>query len=110
MNENSDYDPDSAPYEPSDEEIAQMRAASPAEAAAVDTLILRECSDRWQKVAKIVGDLIKEFDQAYPHLPFAYIQARMDELEDMGKVEIVGNVWSMRYSEIRLTQATSGGT
>ncbi|WP_431095313.1 DUF3658 domain-containing protein [Polaromonas aquatica] len=110
MNENSDYDPDSAPYEPSNEEIASMRAASPAEAAAVDALILRECSDRWQKVAKIVGDLIEEFDQAYAHLPFAYIQARMDELEDMGKVEIVGHVWSMRYSEIRLVSSTLGGT
>ncbi|MFS2036323.1 DUF3658 domain-containing protein [Polaromonas sp. CT11-55] len=110
MNEDPVYDPDSAPYEPSDEEIAQMRAASPAEAAAVDALILRECSDRWQKVAKIVGDLIKEFDQSYPHLPFAYIQARMDELEDMGKVEIVGHVWSMRYSEIRLAPSPSDAT
>ena len=106
MNEDSEYDPDSAPYEPGDEEVARMRAALPAEAAAVDALILRECSGRWQKVAKIVGDLIKELDQAYPHLPFAYIQVRMEELEYMGKVEIVGNLWAMRYSEIRLVPST----
>jgi hypothetical protein len=106
---NSDHDPDSAPYEPSDEEIAQMRAASSTEAAAVDALILRECSDRWQKVAKVVGNLIKELDQTYAHLPFAYLQVRMEELEHIGKIEIVGHVWSMRYSEIRLVPSTPTG-
>lgn len=99
------FDPeDAAPYEPTDEEIGFMRAASKDAELAVDSMILRECSSQWQKVAKIVGNLIPELDQVDADLPIAYIQARMDELEELGKVEVAGNAWAMRYSEIRLVQ------
>ena len=38
-------------YEPTAEEIARMRAATPAEGEGVDAMILRECSGRFRKVA-----------------------------------------------------------
>jgi hypothetical protein len=99
----ADGDDDSdAPYQPTEEEVAQMRAATALEGQAVDAMILRECSNRWQKVAKIVGDLLDEFDSTYGHLPLAYLQARMQKLEDLGKVEIAGDLWAARFSEIRL--------
>ena len=94
-------DEHTASDEPSAEEIAQMRAATESEAQVVDALVLRECDLRWQKVARVVGCVSGEFDAALPHLPFAYIQARMQALEDAGLVEIAGDVWSMRHSEIR---------
>ena len=109
MTDSSDFDPqDAEPYEPTDEEIAQMTASSLEERVATQALILRECSDRWQKVAKIVGDLLDEFERTYPHLPLAFLQATMEKLEDLGRVEIVGDVWAMRYSEIRLAQSKAG--
>ena len=109
MTDSTEFDPqDAAPYEPTEEEVAQMLASSPEERAAAQALVLRECSDRWQKVAKIVGDLLDEFERTHPHLPFAYLQATMEKLEDLGKVEIAGNPWAMRYSEIRLAQPKSG--
>jgi len=79
-----------------------MRASSAQERAAVEVMVLRECAHRWQKVAKIVGNLMNEFEVAYPHLPFAMLPATMEELEDLGKVEIAGDPWAMNYSEIRL--------
>ncbi len=82
-----------------------MRAAPKDVERAVDAMIVRTCTSRWQKVAKIVGNLIPELEQASTDMPIAYIQARMDELEDSGKVEIAGDVWAMRYSEIRLAQS-----
>jgi Protein of unknown function len=88
--------------EPSADEIAQMRAATPDEAKAVDELILRECSLRWRKVAMVVGNLLAEFDGKFGHLPSAYIQTRMQALEEVGGVEIAGDIWAMRHSEIRL--------
>lgn len=88
--------------EPTADEIAQMRAATPEEAAAVDKLIRRECAAHWRKVAMVVGKLLNEFDTQFEHLPYAYIQARMQELEGAGEVEIAGDVWAMRHSEIRL--------
>lgn len=97
----------SGSYEPTDEEIAQMRSATPEEGAAVDAMILRECSARWQKVAFVVGQLLDEFEGTYEHLPFAYIQARMQELEDRAELEIAGDVWAMRHSEVRLAARSS---
>ncbi|WP_411882052.1 DUF3658 domain-containing protein [Polaromonas sp. YR568] len=100
------FDPeDAAPYEPTEEEVGLMRAAPKDVERAVDAMIVRTCTSRWQKVAKIVGNLIPELEQASTDMPIAYIQARMDELEDSGKVEIAGDVWAMRYSEIRLAQS-----
>ena len=103
---NSSEPPDDRPeeYEPTAEEIAQMRAATPAEAQAVDSMILRQCSARFQKVAMVIGQLLNEFDGNFPHLPLAYVQARMQELEDQGLIEIAGDVWSMRHSEVRLVK------
>jgi hypothetical protein len=95
---------DAEPQGPSEEEVDRMRSASKADEAAIDALVLRECTGSWQKVAKIVGDLMAELDHAHPHLPLAYVQARMEELEDKGLVEIAGDVWAMRYSEIRIAQ------
>lgn len=85
-----------------------MRAATPDEALAVDKLILRECLPHWRKVAMVVGKLLNEFESAFAHLPLAYVQARMQELEDAGAVEIVGDVWAMRHSEIRLVEPRNG--
>ena len=95
---------DATPYEPSEEEISQMLASSPEERIAAQSMVLRVCSDHWQKVAKVVGSLLEEFERTYPHLPFAYLQATMQRLEDLGQVEIAGDVWAMRYSEIRLAK------
>ena len=105
MTGSTDFDPqDAEPYEPTEEQIAQMVASSPEERTATQALVLRACSNGWQKVSKIVGNLLDEFERTYPHLPFAYLQATMQKLEDLKKVEIAGNVWAMRYSEIRLAQ------
>lgn len=90
--------------EPSTEEIAQMKSATPKEAGAVDAMILSRCSPRWQKVANVVGQLLDEFEEKFAHLPFAYIQARMQDLEDQGELEIMGDVWSIRHSEVRLVE------
>ncbi len=79
-----------------------MRSAMPEEACIVDAMILRECTSRWLKVAMVVGNILEKFHSAFPHLPLAYIQARMQELEDTGVLEIAGDVWAMRHSEVRL--------
>jgi hypothetical protein len=92
-------------YEPSAEEIAQMRSATPKEASAVDAMILSKCSPRWRKVAMVIGELLDEFDASFAHLPLAYVQARMQELEDSRQLEIAGDVWAMRHSEVRLVGA-----
>ncbi len=89
--------------EPTSEEIEQMRQATLDEAAAVDALILRYCTQQWHKVAMVVGQSLNEFEAKFRHLPFIYMQVRMLELQDSGRIEIRGDVMSMRTSEVRLT-------
>lgn len=101
--------PDANRFAPTADEVASMMAASKEELAAVDQMILRECSPRFQKVAKIVGLLFKEFGRDYVHLPYKLLQARMETLEDLGLVEIAGDVWLMGQSEIRLAPSHDKG-
>ncbi len=42
--------------EPTEKEIALMRAASPAEAEATDALIVGTRTEQWRKVARVVGE------------------------------------------------------
>jgi hypothetical protein len=101
-----DFDPpDDGSFELTEEEIAQIRASTPEERAAMQALVLRECTHRWQKVARVMGALLDEFERTYGHLPIEFIQAVMEKLEDLGEVEIAGDVWSMGESEIRLSRA-----
>jgi hypothetical protein len=93
--------------EPTEEELVQMRAATAAEAAAVDAMVLAACARRWRKVAMVVGTTMNEFESKFPHLPFIYVQVRMQELEDLGAIEVQGDVMAMRHSEIRLAEATN---
>jgi hypothetical protein len=88
--------------DPTPEELAQMRRATPADAAAVDALILKSCTDRWRKVAMVVGTSLKEFDVSFPHLPYVYIPIRIIELEHSGALEVQGDPMAMRFSEVRL--------
>jgi hypothetical protein len=95
------------PYEPTEEEIQQMQAATEAEASEVDTLVLGQCTSQWRKVAMVVAKLLDVFDEKYQHLPYCYMQARIQKLEDQGLVEVAGNPWAMRHSEVRLRHARS---
>jgi len=88
--------------DPSPEEWALMRQATPAEAAAVDALILGHCTDSWQKVAMVVGSSLDDYDATFSHLPYVYMQVRMLDLIGHGGIECQGDVMSMRTSEVRL--------
>lgn len=89
--------------EPSAEEIASMRRATPAQAEGVDALILSKCGAAWQKVAAVVGASLNEYEAGFPGLPYVYLQVRMLALEEAGAIETQGDVMSMRASEVRLS-------
>jgi len=93
--------------EPTKEELDQIRRATSADAAAVDALILEKCSSRWGKVAMIVGSLLDEFEDKFPHLPYVYMPIRMLELEDRGLIEINGDALAIRSAEVRLSGNTN---
>ena len=87
---------------PTTEESVEMCKATPADAQSVDELILSQCTGQWCKVAMVVGSYLNEYDEKFPSLPYVYMLVRMIELEKAGKLEIQGDVFAMRASEIRL--------
>ncbi len=97
-----DADDEENDDEPTPEELAQMRQATAADAAAVDALILQSCTERWRKVVMVVGTSLKEFDAKFPHLPYVYMPVRIIELEQSGELEVQGDPMAMRFSEVRL--------
>jgi hypothetical protein len=92
--------------EPTAEEIANMKRATPLQAQAVDALILSKCTTAWRKVAMVVGASLDDFDTKFPELPYVYMQVRMLELENAGILEVQGDVMSIRAAEIRLVPAS----
>jgi hypothetical protein len=97
----------SNPYEPTAEELAQMQSATAAESQEVDALILAQCRSQWKKVAMLMGRLLDDFDTRYEHLPYCFAQARIEALEGKGAIDVRGDPWAMRYSEVRLRVAPS---
>ena len=102
-----DHDEDPDEFDPTPEELALIRKATPTEAEGVDTLILSRCTNRWGKVAMVVGSLLDDFEANYPHLPYVYMQVRMLELEHQRRLEIAGDVMQVRASEIRLPSVSN---
>lgn len=92
--------------QPTLEELAKIRRATSADTAAVDALILLSCSDRWCKVAGVVGASLHEFDARFPHLPYVYMPVRMVAMERSGTLEVQGDPMAMRFSEVRLPGKT----
>jgi hypothetical protein len=97
----------SEPYEPTEDEIAQIRGAKTADVEEIDQLIVANCASRWKKVAMLVGQLLDVFDSKYAHLPYCMIQVRIDALEDRGVLEVAGDPWAIRSSEVRLAHPSS---
>lgn len=98
--EDSGFDDDA----PSPEELAQLRRITPQVAADVDRLILARCDADWRPVAMVVGSSLDEFEAGFPGLPYVYLQMRILELADQGRLESRGDVMSMRGSELRLPE------
>jgi hypothetical protein len=68
----------------------------------IDSVLLSEASDRYLKVARIVGRTFFEFRKKHPILPDVFYSERIQELVKKGKLESRGELRRMRYSEVKL--------
>ena len=93
--------------EPSPEELALIRAATPEQANAVAQLLVAACSTRWRKVAMVVGTSLDGYDRQFPELPYVYLQFRLLSLVQSGVLEAQGDIMAIRHSEVRLAEVAS---
>ncbi|HET6842208.1 MAG TPA: DUF3658 domain-containing protein [Candidatus Angelobacter sp.] len=81
------------------EQEARVALLAAAELERIDKCLLSLVTDRWQKVARIVGAAMAVLDQEFPD---GFYSQRIRHLVKSGIIEAAGNVDRMRYSEVRL--------
>lgn len=103
MTESDDKQPD-RPLTP--EEEAQARLLTSADLKRIDECLLSNVSHRWSKVARVIGQTMLILSREFPGMPDAFYASRIKHLAESGAIEAAGNLERMRYSEIRIKQAT----
>jgi hypothetical protein len=81
------------------EERALVSQLSPQQLQAVDEALLAEVTERWRKVAMVVGLAIGR-PSHIRGVPDTFYGQRMCALVQEGRVEAQGNVEYMRFSEV----------
>lgn len=90
--------------EPSEKELDQIAKLSPEQIQAIDELILSIASDRFKKVALIVGTVKSQQTGSILHFPDTFFSRRIAHLVTEGLLEAKGDLKRMRYSEVKLTK------
>ena len=86
------------------EEEARVRSLTPAELERIDQALLSHISDKWQKVARVIGQTMLMLEREFPHLPDRSYSVRVKHLAASRAIEAAGNLNRIRHSEIRLPQ------
>lgn len=90
--------------EPTQEELDQIAKLSSEQLEAIDELILSVASNRFKKVALIVG-LVKSRQSGFMlHFPDTFFSRRIAQLVNEGHLEAQGDLKRMRYSEVKLNK------
>jgi hypothetical protein len=69
---------------------------------AIDACILSHCADRFYKVARIMGRTENELADRFPELSYVFYTQHLKHLVDTGHLDAAGDVFKMRFSEVRL--------
>ncbi len=94
-----ELEPD-APLTPEQEDLVRTLSAESIEK--IDTLLLSQATDRWRKVAMVVGLAMSALEDRRAGIPDTYYAQRVKLLVERGKLEAQGDLSWMRYSEVRL--------
>jgi uncharacterized protein DUF3658 len=73
----------------------------PPSKADIEKEILRACAPKWLKVARIIGSVLKE----YENITENEIGAIIEEMAASSRLESQGNLKRWRFSEVRLPQS-----
>jgi len=72
-----------------------------AEITAFDSALLDEIAADWLKVARVVGSVLLAREEHEDVGPF-FLSARLREMVKAGRIESQGDIFRIRYSEVRL--------
>jgi hypothetical protein len=93
-----DLDPDPPPTA---QQLAQIRALTEKQLDRIDVVLHSNVKEQWRKVAMIVALTIEELENECPGIPDVYYAQRLKLLVGSGRLESLGDLSRMRYSEVR---------
>ena len=67
-----------------------------------DALIEQVESVRWRKLARVVSRALDKTESTVPDVPDIFLAARVRRLVEFGALEAQGDLYLMRFSEVRL--------
>ena len=70
----------------------------------IDACILSHCADCFYKVARIMGRTEDELADRFPKMSYVFYTQRLKHLVDTGRLDAAGDVFKMRFSEVRLAR------
>lgn len=73
----------------------------------IDACFLSHCADCFYKVARIMGRTEDELARRFPKLSYVFYTQRLKHLVDTGHLDAAGDVFKMRFSEVRLAHQKS---
>lgn len=88
------------------EELRAVAALSSDDLGAIDRALLAASHRHWRKVALVVGVAMNAYPDAYHDIPGIFYAQRIQTLVSTGQLEAQGNLHRMRFSEVRLAQAS----
>ena len=86
----------------SSEERAAVDSLTENDLQSIDACILRHCSDRFLKVARIMIRTERELAERFPRLSYIFYTLRLQHLVAVGCLDAAGDLSLMRFSEVRL--------
>jgi hypothetical protein len=86
----------------SPEEKAAADLLSTQDLQAIDACILSHCATHFYKVARVMGRTQDELANRFPKLSICFYTHRLKHLVDTGHLDAAGDVFKMRFSEVRL--------
>lgn len=86
----------------STEELSIAAKLNEADRQVIEATILANCSERWLKVARVVGRTEDALRMRYPGLTCVFYTECLCRLADERRVESQGHLLYIRHSEVRL--------
>ena len=72
-----------------------------------DELLLSFVQKEWRKSAYVIGCVLRTFWDDEPPVSDAFLGTRLQVLANAGRIEAVGDLRKIRFSEVRLPAGTA---
>jgi hypothetical protein len=97
--------PDGEPYRdplPTPADLKSVAAAGAEALSRFDAALLQAASHEWVKMGRLVGDGALHLRAELPNVGDAFCMHRLRELVSLGRLEVEGDPYVMRFCRLRL--------